>query len=139
MRTVTLITLLLTMLLMLAGCGTVSMIRQTMRPSWLYQSPEGTQLLLSTCDGLSSDACSKLVEIELTENSRDREAWYHEVRVPVKSAIGIPYGRMPVDWYVVGPREACETFRVKVEQRKLPTEPCRGPVYFHLKQSAKTP
>lgn len=53
--------------------------------------------------------------------------WVFEARVKVRAFAGIPYGRMPRDYNVIGPRERREAVRALVAD---PTEPCKGPFYF---------
>jgi hypothetical protein len=51
----------------------------------------------------------------------------------VRALVGIPYGRMPEDYNVIGSRETSEAVRGRVTD---PTEPCRGPYYFKREEAA---
>ena len=63
--------------------------------------------------------------------SEGLEVWVFEVRVRIRAAIGIPYGRMPQDILVVGDEPACEGHRSAMAAKGNPTAPCqRAPWRF---------
>ncbi len=88
----------------------------------------------------------------LTDNPADEQAWTFEARPQVYISGGIPVGRVPTDVLVVGDREACEARRAQARETAgwwrwlaytstavltysgdgapVPTEPCKGPVFF---------
>jgi hypothetical protein len=66
--------------------------------------------------------------VTVTNNPDDEEFWQFEARVKVRAAVGIPYGRMPQDYNVIGSRDTCEEVRARVTAD--PTEPCQGPYFF---------
>ena len=68
--------------------------------------------------------CPRVV---VTNNPADEEFWQFEARVKVRALIGIPYGREPRDYNVIGAQDTCEAVRARVTD---PTEPCKGPFYF---------
>jgi len=61
--------------------------------------------------------------VTITNNPSDEEFWQFEARIVVRANIGIPYGRRPQDFNVIGTRDDCEALR---STAKVPTEPCKG-------------
>jgi hypothetical protein len=121
--------------LVLVGCSPVK-VGQPGQTAWLWKTPRGNEFVVRACpQSISGDACAKLPKVEFTTNAQDREAWQFERRVQMRSVIGIPYGRQPVDVIVVGSKTRCEDIRLWVQnQTKDPTEPCEGPLYCRLAQ-----
>ena len=80
----------------------------------------------------------------ITDNPSDEEAWMFEARLRVISRSGIPYGRAPQDFLVVGTRARCEGIRTALRskphpfyaQETPPTDPCQGPYYFRRQRPA---
>jgi len=74
----------------------------------------------------------------LTGKADDEEAWMFEARIRMVSNIGVPYGREPRDYFVVGDRDHCDVVRGALRskphafyaQETPPTDPCHGPFYF---------
>jgi hypothetical protein len=66
----------------------------------------------------------------MTDDPKGEEAWQFEQRVKIRAVIGIPYGRVPTDLIVAGPREQCEALRQQVAASGIPTERCEGPIRF---------
>ncbi len=64
----------------------------------------------------------------VTEDPADTEFWVFEASVKIRSVGGVPYGKMPADWGVVGDQSACEAARARVTTLK--TELCQGPHYL---------
>jgi hypothetical protein len=78
--------------------------------------------------GNAVDPCNKTMkDARVTNDPTDEEFWQFEARIMVRALIGIPYGRMPQDFNVIGTQARCEAARAEV---KDPTEPCKGPFYF---------
>jgi hypothetical protein len=95
--------------------------------------PAGYDLLLNKCESPTLLPTGQWVEpkcVPITIQSTGEEAYRFELRVKVRSGVGIPYGRMPVDVVVAGSRERCEALRQAVGAKGTPTEPCQGPVFF---------
>ena len=75
--------------------------------------------------------------VVLTADPGGEEVWMFEARVKVYWS-GIPVGREPQDYLVVGTREHCEAVRTSTVASTLwsgrgevpPTDPCKGPFYF---------
>ncbi len=65
--------------------------------------------------------------VAVTNSPADEEFWQFEARLKGRALIGIPYGREPRDFNVIGSQETCEAVR---RQATDPTEPCKGPFYF---------
>ncbi len=110
-----------------AACGTIT------EKSYLYvaKRPDtGVEVLTVGClVGQTADECQSMTPVTITNDPKDEEFWMFEARVLMRAAIGIPYGRMPQDVPVLGPRTRCEAVRATV-RADTPTEPCKGPMYF---------
>jgi hypothetical protein len=74
--------------------------------------------------------CPGAVYARVTNDPHDEEFWQFEARISVYANVGIPYGRQPRDYNVIGSRDRCEDERVHWIARSIPTEPCRGPFFF---------
>ena len=103
---------------------------------YVYTNPEG-QVALAGVRGVlgggTTVRCGPPCTVQtatVTNDPVDEEFWQFEARVKVRALIGIPYGREPRDFSVIGPRETCEATRARVAAGGTPTEPCRGPFYF---------
>ena len=106
------------------------------------QTAVGTYYERTTVTGLGDvlRACNPTItasvcNVRLTSKPGDTEAWYFEARI--KNVVnGIPVGREPVDFVVVGDQQRCETARGSLTVTGLygkdtpPTEPCKGPQRF---------
>jgi len=108
-------------LLVLTGCGTGGMSQQ-----YITRNDRGQEILTGPCGGRTLEGCQS---VTITNNPADEEFWQFEARVKVRALVGIPYGRMPQDYNVIGPRRLCEAVRATVKP-DIPTEPCKGPFYF---------
>jgi hypothetical protein len=114
--------------LLAGGCGpeTTTVGDRT----YLYKTAAGQEILTTLPCGNVADPCNaRYQSVTITNNPADEEFWQFERRLQVRAAIGIPYGRMPQDINVIGTREQCEAVRSRVKDD--PTEPCKGPFYFH--------
>ena len=95
---------------------------------YVYKNAAGNEVLTDMPCGNAVDPCNKgMRDARVTNNPADEEFWQFEARVMVRAVVGIPYGRMPQDFNVIGPKERCETARASVTD---PTEPRKGPFYF---------
>jgi len=95
---------------------------------YVYKNGQGHEVLTSMPCGNAVDPCNKMMQdAHVSNDPADEEFWQFEARVMVRSLVGIPYGRMPQDFNVIGSRETCEAVRARV---KDPTEACKGPFYF---------
>ena len=75
------------------------------------------------------------VRIRVTNNPSDEEVWITEYRVPVRAAVGIPYGRMPIDrGYLT--EEQCE--RARSVNASTPSESCR-PIHIRRESTGPAP
>ncbi len=123
--------------LALAGCSAAT------TPGSRYQltSPQllgGSMVQWLTLCNPNPDVGPVTCNAQLTGDPADQEAWLFEARIRVVSNIGIPYGREPQDFIVVGTREKCEATRLAIRSKPHafyaeetpPTEPCKGPLYF---------
>ena len=112
-------------LVLLTGCtGTTEM----GHGYYVYRNARGYEVLTSIPCGNSVDPCNESMrDAAVTNNSSDEQFWQFEARVKVRSLFGIPYGRMPRDFNVIGTQEQCEAVRDRVRE---PTEPCKGPFFF---------
>ncbi len=105
----------------------------------LTEQPWGstTARFLSLCNP-NPDVGPVTCNVILTGDRADEEAWLFEARLRVVSGLGIPYGREPVDYLVVGSHSHCEQVRAAMRARPHilydeetpPSEPCTGPFYF---------
>src|SRR5262245_7145225 len=115
-----------------AGCGG-KMNERTLL--YLGKDAGGQEVLILGSSGMDSPcagaghACLDARPVTVTNNAADEEFWTLEAQVQVRAAIGIPYGRMPVDYAGIGPRSRCEAMRARAKS-DTPTEPCQGPYYF---------
>ena len=66
----------------------------------------------------------------MTNNPADEEFWQFEARIKVRALVGIPYGRMPQDYNIIGTQDRCGRIRAAVAQSGTPAEACKGPFYF---------
>jgi hypothetical protein len=73
----------------------------------------------------------------VTNDPHDEEFWQFEARLKIRSVSGIPYGREPRDYNVIGSRDRCEDERVHWIARSIPTELCRGPFFFRRDPAAE--
>jgi hypothetical protein len=120
------------MMLAITGCA---------GQGWLFQHPRGWEQIVTECPLIiSADECQRLKPVRMTSDANGgREAWQYEARVKVVAPMpGVPgatmnYGRMPLDITIVGSRDDCERVR-QLEPTDLPTEACKGPLYFTLDQ-----
>jgi hypothetical protein len=95
---------------------------------YVYKNGHGHEILTPQPCGNTTDACNNAMQqAQVTNDPADEEFWQFEARVMVRALIGIPYGRMPQDFNVIGTKARCETVRAGVND---PTEPCQGPYYF---------
>lgn len=109
--------------LVLVGCGSGGMSQQ-----YVTRNARGQEVLTGAClRGQTTEECQSMRSVTITNNPSDEEFWQFEARVQVRALVGIPYGRMPQDYNVIGPQEQCEAVRATVRD---PTEPCKGPFYF---------
>ena len=116
---------LLGVLTALAGCAGTT---EKGKSYYVYKNPAGNEVLTDMPCGNAVDPCNKgMKDARVTNNPADEEFWQFEARVQVRSLVGIPYGRVPTDFNVIGPKERCESARAAVTD---PTEPCKGPFYF---------
>lgn len=98
---------------------------------WVGKHTRGHEVLTLTClPGQSASECTSMRTVTITNQAGDEEFWIFEARVKVRAAIGIPYGRMPQDYSVIGGQGACEAVRAEVAKTETPTEACKGPFYF---------
>lgn len=113
------------LVLILTGCGSGGMSQQ-----YVGKNRQGQEILTGNCEAAA--VCAEMRPVTVTNNPADEEFWQFEARVKVRSLVGIPYGRMPADYNVIGSRERCEALRATVTD---PTEPCKGPFYFRRDSS----
>src|SRR5262245_13558862 len=112
--------------LSLNGCSSGGMGQQ-----YVTRTASGQEVLTGVClPGASAKNCEAMQPVRITTDPTDEEFWQFEARVQVRAMIGIPYGRMPRDVSIVGPQARCEAIRAAV-LKDTPTEPCKGPFYFH--------
>jgi hypothetical protein len=115
----------LSALVLLTGCAGTT---EVGHGYYVYPNAKGQEVLTGAPCGNSVDPCNESMRsATVTNKPTDEEFWQFEARVKVQSWTGIPYGRMPKDYNVIGPREQCEAVRASV---RAPTEPCKGPFYF---------
>jgi hypothetical protein len=94
-------------------------------------SEPGNEILTDMPCGNAVDPCNKAMrDARVTNNPADEEFWQFEARPMVRALVGIPYGRMPQDFNVIGSKERCEAARASITPADTPTEPCKGPFYF---------
>jgi hypothetical protein len=118
--------LLLVLSLLAAACGTEA--TTAGQHSYIYTTPAGKEVLTTLPCGNITDPCNERYRsVTITNNPSDEEFWQFEARIVVRANIGIPYGRRPQDFNVIGTRDDCEALR---STAKVPTEPCKGPFYF---------
>jgi hypothetical protein len=119
---------------------------------WLRTNPNGQEFLAREGTGCGSyadkqnDACwNAAVKAVVTNNSSDKEFWIFGVFLSRRIYVGVfmvpivPVSpnirdKMPTDVAIIGAKEACEAVRARVPADN-PTEPCRGPFYFHVAKS----
>jgi hypothetical protein len=95
---------------------------------YVYKNAKGQEILTPLPCGNAVDPCNETMkDAKVTNDPSDEEFWQFEARVMVRALIGIPYGRMPQDFNVIGTQARCEAVRAGVND---PTEPCQGPFYF---------
>lgn len=95
---------------------------------YVYKNANGHDILTPLPCGNAVDPCNKTMQdAKVTDDPGDEEFWQFEARVMVRALVGIPYGRMPQDFNVIGNQARCEAVRADV---KDPTEACKGPFYF---------
>jgi hypothetical protein len=113
---------------MVAGCATGG---SGMAQQYVGMNSKGQEVLTGTCLPEQSAAeCQALRPVTVTNKPADEEFWQFEARIKVRALVGIPYGRMPQDFNVIGKRDRCEAVRAIVTQAGTPTEECKGPFYF---------
>ena len=139
-------------LLTLAGCAAATAPGSTYHLSPPLPWGSGTIQTLTPCSpnpAVGTIQC----DVVITNNPADAEAWMFEARLRQYMQLGIPIGRSPVDYLIVGRREHCEAARASAVERipgweramayvsstrlffsgegeTPPTEACRGPYYF---------
>jgi hypothetical protein len=124
-RNMPMIWILLVVTFTLAGCAGTT---DKGKSYYVYKNTAGNEILTDMPCGNAVDPCNKSMrDARVTNNHVDEEFWQFEARVQVRSLVGIPYGRMPQDFNVIGPKERCESARATVTD---PTEPCKGPFHF---------
>lgn len=95
------------------------------------KNAQGQEVLTGTCmPGQSAKDCQAMQTVTITNASGDEEFWQFEARVQVRALVGIPYGRMPQDYNVIGTQARCEEVRAEATKMQTPTEACKGPFYF---------
>jgi hypothetical protein len=118
--------ILLAMLVLTTGCGTEP--TTPGQKSYIYTTDAGKEILTTLACGNTTDPCNERYRsVTITNNPSDQEFWQFEARIVVRANIGIPYGRRPQDFNVIGNQDQCETVRSRVQ---APTESCKGPFYF---------
>ncbi len=116
--------------LVLGGCGSAGFGQH-----WVGKNAKGQEILTAACPrGGTPTECEAMQPVQITTDPADEEFWQFEARVRVRALVGIPYGRMPRDFNVIGTQGQCESVRATVEQ-DTPTEPCKGPFYFRRETS----
>jgi hypothetical protein len=111
--------------LTLAGCAGTT---DKGKSYYAYKNTAENEILTDMPCGNAVDPCTKgMRDARVTNNPADEEFWQFEARVMVRALVGIPYGRMPQDFNVIGSKERCESARATVTD---PTDPCKGPFYF---------
>lgn len=96
----------------------------------------------AAANGVSLTAACPFV---VTDAREADEAWMFEARLPVRMD-GIPFGRAPSDFVVIGTRDQCEAIRLSSQTRAnwkrtlepVPTEPCKGPLYLKREDATTT-
>lgn len=89
-------------------------------------------IIFTGCFPTDDHSC---VLIQVTGNPSDEEFWQFEARVIVRDSYGIPHGRSPTDYFIVGSERQCEEVRALVSAKGTPTELCHGPHYFNRVES----
>jgi hypothetical protein len=98
---------------------------------WIGKNAQGQEVLTAGCIPYQSASdCVAMRTVTITNQAVDEEFWIFEARVEVRANIGIPYGRMPRDFAVIGLQDRCESVRAEVAKTDTPTEACKGPFYF---------
>ena len=104
---------------------------------YVNRNAKGQEVLSPGACGNAVDPCNEeMRSATVTNNPADEEFWQFEARpkntlyfgpfgLPI---IPVPGGRIPKDFNVIGPQTTCEAVRARVTD---PTEPCKGPFYFH--------
>jgi hypothetical protein len=78
----------------------------------------------------SASDCVAIQTVTITKTATDEEFWIFKAQVEVRANIGIPYGRWPQHFAVIGSQDRCEVAHAEVAKTETPTEACKGPFYF---------